>query len=401
MPQTDIHQKEQDMDFRHDRYRDRGPGWEQERGGPASRDWYSEPYGEGQQWSQDRERGARYRGEGDARRWARNYYGRGEESGYRGRERGMDTPRGPRGGYGADDYRAGEDYRGSSEYRSPMSGYWDERGGRDYRGGAERGGHGYRDVNEYTGGEAEREGYGWRDEGRGGRHDEARGGWRDEAHSGHGERAGSQWQGGSPNRGAAQYAGGPDYGGGSGHDERSGGGAAFAGSYGYEGLSFRRRGGSLGGVRRGPKGYTRSDSRIEEDINDRLFQTEHIDSREVQVKVKDGRVVLSGTVSERWMKHAIEDEAAQCPGVQDVENNVRVVRSGDSDSAPGQHGSAEGRAASSLPLAGTTTVGGASSQFGGSGTAGGGQSTGTAPSGGSAGNASGGDNKGKKDQLSR
>ena len=77
---------------------------------------------------------------------------------------------------------------------------------------------------------------------------------------------------------------------------------------------------------RGPKGYRRSDSRIEEDVSDQLYQSEYIDSSEVTVKVKDGKVILEGTVPERWMKHAIEDVADQCSGVQDIENNIRVQR---------------------------------------------------------------------------
>jgi osmotically-inducible protein OsmY len=39
--------------------------------------------------------------------------------------------------------------------------------------------------------------------------------------------------------------------------------------------------------------------------------------------VKDGKVSLEA-VPERWMKHAIEDVADHCSGVQDIENNIRV-----------------------------------------------------------------------------
>ncbi len=77
---------------------------------------------------------------------------------------------------------------------------------------------------------------------------------------------------------------------------------------------------------RGPKGYTRSDERIKEDISEHLFRAEHIDSSEVTVEVKDGVVTLSGTVPERWMRHEIEDIADDCMGVRDIENNVRVQR---------------------------------------------------------------------------
>jgi hypothetical protein len=79
---------------------------------------------------------------------------------------------------------------------------------------------------------------------------------------------------------------------------------------------------------RGPKGYRRSDERIREDISDRLMQSAHIDSSEVTVEVAAGKVTLDGTVPERRMKHAIEDMAESCAGVQDVENRIRVQREG-------------------------------------------------------------------------
>lgn len=74
----------------------------------------------------------------------------------------------------------------------------------------------------------------------------------------------------------------------------------------------------------GPKGYQRSDQRMREDICDELMKTGHIDSSEVTVEVTAAKAILAGTVPERWMKHAIEDLADHCPGVQDVENRICV-----------------------------------------------------------------------------
>jgi osmotically-inducible protein OsmY len=76
----------------------------------------------------------------------------------------------------------------------------------------------------------------------------------------------------------------------------------------------------------GPKGYTRSDERLREDISERLMMADSIDSSEVSVIVKDAKVTLEGSVPNRRMKHAIEDLADQCPGVQDVDNRIRVRR---------------------------------------------------------------------------
>lgn len=78
--------------------------------------------------------------------------------------------------------------------------------------------------------------------------------------------------------------------------------------------------------RAGPKGYTRSDERIREDICERLMLADSIDPSEVSVSVKEGRVALEGTVPTRRMKHAIEDLADYTAGVTDVDNRIQVER---------------------------------------------------------------------------
>lgn len=76
----------------------------------------------------------------------------------------------------------------------------------------------------------------------------------------------------------------------------------------------------------GPKGYQRSDERLREDISERLMESRYIDSSDVTVEVSAAKVVLEGTVPERRMKHAIEDLVDACPGVQDIDNRIRVRR---------------------------------------------------------------------------
>jgi osmotically-inducible protein OsmY len=76
----------------------------------------------------------------------------------------------------------------------------------------------------------------------------------------------------------------------------------------------------------GPKGYQRTDQRMREDICDQLMRTGHIDSSDVTVEVSGAKVRLDGSVPARWMKHAIEDVADGCPGVQDIENRISVKR---------------------------------------------------------------------------
>lgn len=81
--------------------------------------------------------------------------------------------------------------------------------------------------------------------------------------------------------------------------------------------------------RRTPKGYTRPDSRIQDDLCDRLYHRDDLDVSEVSIDVRDGTVYLEGSTPDRRMKHDIEDLAEQCIGVHDVDNRIRVVRGRD------------------------------------------------------------------------
>ncbi|WP_207456425.1 BON domain-containing protein [Azospirillum sp. SYSU D00513] len=85
---------------------------------------------------------------------------------------------------------------------------------------------------------------------------------------------------------------------------------------------------------RGPRGYTRSDERIREDINDRLTDDPYIDATEVDVSVSGGEVTLSGTVDHRDAKRRAEDIAESVSGVRHVQNNLRVQQQGQQ----GMHG---------------------------------------------------------------
>lgn len=76
----------------------------------------------------------------------------------------------------------------------------------------------------------------------------------------------------------------------------------------------------------GPRNYTRSDERITEDVNDRLNDNPYIDASDIQVKVKQGEVVLEGNVDSRYAKHLIEDIADSVSGVKDVENHIHIKR---------------------------------------------------------------------------
>jgi hypothetical protein len=79
------------------------------------------------------------------------------------------------------------------------------------------------------------------------------------------------------------------------------------------------------GPGKAPKGYTRSDERIREDICERLMVSPY-DSSDVEVSVSRGEVTLTGTVRSRPDKWGIEDVAEAILGVQDVHNQIRVNR---------------------------------------------------------------------------
>ncbi len=82
---------------------------------------------------------------------------------------------------------------------------------------------------------------------------------------------------------------------------------------------------------KGPKGYRRSDERIREDINDRLSYDGWVDASDIDVRVENGEVTLSGHVNHRQDKRRAEDIAESVSGVQNVENRLRLVRSDQED----------------------------------------------------------------------
>ena len=90
---------------------------------------------------------------------------------------------------------------------------------------------------------------------------------------------------------------------------------------------------------RGPRGYTRSDERIREDICDRLAEHGFIDATDIEVRVNAGEVTLQGSVHERHEKRVAEDLAERVSGVLQVRNELRVDREG----ARGEGGEQSGR----------------------------------------------------------
>jgi len=92
---------------------------------------------------------------------------------------------------------------------------------------------------------------------------------------------------------------------------------------------------------RGPRGYTRSDERIRDDVNDR------------EVEVSASEVTLASQIPSREETRRAEDIADAVPGVKHVENNLRVrgrssVAAGEtSTTQPGSASSSVARSRSS------------------------------------------------------
>jgi osmotically-inducible protein OsmY len=118
----------------------------------------------------------------------------------------------------------------------------------------------------------------------------------------------------------------------------------------------RRMDAQRGGMHRGrgPKGYTRSDDRIREDVNDRLSDDAFVDASEIEVTVSSCEVTLSGTVDSREAKRRAEDIAEQVSGVRHVQNNLRVQQqTAGMTGTPGMSGTTTGE--TTTGAAGTTT----------------------------------------------
>jgi len=91
---------------------------------------------------------------------------------------------------------------------------------------------------------------------------------------------------------------------------------------------------------RGPRGYYRSDSRIQEDACDRLTEDPYLDASDVEVRVQEREITLAGHVASREDKRRAERLVEDIPGVQHVQNNLRV----EEDARERGYGSARGTA---------------------------------------------------------
>jgi hypothetical protein len=76
---------------------------------------------------------------------------------------------------------------------------------------------------------------------------------------------------------------------------------------------------------RGPKGYSRSDDRIREDVCERLIDDPHLDASAIDVAVESGDVTLTGTVDSRRSRQHAEDLAGCIRGVKGVHSSLGIT----------------------------------------------------------------------------
>ena len=85
----------------------------------------------------------------------------------------------------------------------------------------------------------------------------------------------------------------------------------------------------------GPRGYTRSDQRIYEDVCDRLTENPFIDATDIVVSVRDRTVTLAGSVDTMLALHQAEEIAREVAGVANLRNDLIVAGDGRRETTPG------------------------------------------------------------------
>lgn len=132
------------------------------------------------------------------------------------------------------------------------------------------------------------------------------------------------WLGGDYARDSWHRGFGGDYGR---DDPRAGGSGARHDSYGTDwrgDVRGYRQSPGISHRGRGPKNWRRSDDRIFEEVNEILTEHHELDASEIEVKVENGEVTLTGLVASRRDKRLAEDLAESCRGVVDVHNQLRI-----------------------------------------------------------------------------
>jgi hypothetical protein len=81
----------------------------------------------------------------------------------------------------------------------------------------------------------------------------------------------------------------------------------------------------------GPDAYHRTDESVREEVCEALSRHPEVNAADIEVEVKDGHVILLGTVESRLMKRQAQDAVAHAQGVQEVRNELTIPRNTDCD----------------------------------------------------------------------
>ncbi len=225
------------------------------------------------------------------------------------------SPYGRQSSYAGQSYSRDIEGRGSHQERDSYAGSFGNQG----YGQGDFGGRGYSDTSDFERGRTSfpgaQAGYGM----------STGGGYRPSNEYRYGARQGGNLGGGSYETGSPEMRNPQAYGSGGrgvgeGFDRFYPGSNQF--NFGHQSGGYQR-----GGTGRGqaPKGYQRSDERIHEDVCERIMDR-GLDAGEVEIRVEQGEVTLTGMVHERTQKRMIEDVAESVSGVQEVHNQIRVAR---------------------------------------------------------------------------
>lgn len=111
---------------------------------------------------------------------------------------------------------------------------------------------------------------------------------------------------------------------------------------------------------RGPRGYQRSNERIQEEVCEILTRHGDVDASGITVEVNKGEVTLSGTVNSRQEKRMAEECIESLSGVRDIHNQLRITgRTGNGGSQEDLGSEASG-VQPSQPARGSSAASGAS-----------------------------------------
>jgi osmotically-inducible protein OsmY len=291
----------------------------------------------------DEERPGRWRGAGD-REWSSREWGNEGEEGRRGRWASGSRYRSPYQSRGYE--REPQGYGGysgggfSSSFRGQQGGYGQQygQGGYGQQGQYGQGGYGQQYGQGGYGQQYAPGGYGQQQYGPSGY-----------GSQGFGQQGGYGSQGSYGQSTYGQQGFGQQYGRGMRGQGQESWQARSYGGEGYMETGYGRSRQDYSG--RGPKGWKRSDERIKDELSEQLARHPDIDPSEVEVRVNNGEVTLTGTVNDRESKRLAEDIAENVQGVKDVTNQIRV------SSQSQQQGATSGYGTTGTGTSGTGTSG--------------------------------------------